>query len=181
MRERICVHAQSVQKGGLSLALKKIGKTVLYIFGVIIPNITFCMIFIAFMVAILSRYVFRQPVAWTYEISVLGFMWTMFFGVGKAIDMDEHVVFGLVYDVLKPWGKLACKLLYNTILIVLLALMCNPAWKAAMRSTMVTGVLNMPYKIVFFPFFLMTAEIIIRSGLNIIRSVKEYRLTKENA
>ena len=151
------------------MMLKKAGKTILYISGVIIPNISFCLIFIAFMIAMLSRYVFRQPVAWTYEISVLGFIWTMFFGVGKAIELDEHVVFGLVYDVLKPLGKFICKLLYNLVLVVLLALMFTPALKAAMRSTMVTGVLNMPYKIVFFPFFLMIAEIIIRSVQNIFR------------
>lgn len=161
------------------LVLKKILKAVTYFLGVIIPNISFCMIFIAFMVAILSRYVFRQPVAWTYEISVLGFMWTMFFGVGKAMELDEHVVFGLVYDTLKPFGKMLCKLIYNTALIVLLAILFVPALKAAMKSTMMTGVLKMPYKIVFAPFFLMLAEIIIRSGENIKKAVQEYRAERK--
>ena len=162
------------------IALKKILKTLSYIFDVVIPNISFSMIFIAFMVAILSRYVFRQPVAWTYEISVLGFMWTMFFGVGKAIELDEHVVFGLVYDTLKPFGKLFCKLLYNTVLIILLAILFIPALKAALKSTMMTGVLKMPYTIVFAPFFLMLAEIIVRSGQNIKKAVQEYRSERDS-
>lgn len=162
------------------MALKKILKTVNYIFGVIFPNISFCMIFIAFMVAILSRYIFRQPVAWTYEISVLGFMWTMFFGVGKAIELDEHVVFGLVYDTLKPFGKMLCKLLYNVALMILLAILFIPALRMALKSTMMTGVLKMPYKIIFAPFFLMLAEIVVRSGLNIKKAVQEYRAERNN-
>lgn len=162
------------------LALKKIVKAVNYVMGVVIPNIAFSMIFIAFMVAILSRYIFRQPVAWTYEISVLGFMWTMFFGVGKAIELDEHVVFGLVYDTLKPFGKLVCKLLYNAILMILLAILFIPALKMALKSTMMTGVLKMPYKIIFAPFFLMLIEIIIRSGLNLKKAVQEYRAERNN-
>ena len=162
------------------MTLKKILKAVDYIWGVVIPSISFSMIFIAFMIAILSRYVFRQPVAWTYEISVLGFMWTMFFGVGKAIEMDEHVVFGLVYDTLKPFGKMFCKLLYNTVLIVLLAILFIPALKMALKSTMMTGVLKMPYKIVFAPFFFMLAEVIVRSGQNIKKTIQEYRVERNS-
>ena len=161
------------------MAMRKLARAVSYFLGTIVPSVSFCMIFISFMIAILSRYVFRQPVAWTYEISVLGFMWTMFFGVGKAIETDEHVVFGLVYDVLKPRGKLICKLLYNTVLIVLLVILFEPAMRAALRSTMMTGVLKLPYKIVFAPFFLMLIEIVIRSAQNLVKAVREYRTAKE--
>ena len=82
--------------------LKKVGKAIVDFLGVFIPNITFLVIFITFMVTIISRYFFKTPVTWSYEISVLGYMWTMFFGVGKAMEADEHVVFGLVYDAVKP-------------------------------------------------------------------------------
>lgn len=81
---------------------KKIGKKIVDFLGVFIPNITFLVIFLTFMVTIVSRYFFKTPVTWSYEVSVLGYMWTMFFGVGKAMEADEHVVFGLVYDAVKP-------------------------------------------------------------------------------
>ena len=161
------------------MALKKFFKALMYFLGVVIPNISFSLIFITFMIAILSRYIFRQPVAWTYEISVLGFMWTMFFGVGKAIELDEHVVFGLVYDTLKPLGRLLSKLVYNTILILLLAILFVPALRSALKSTMMTGVLKMPYTIIFAPFFFMLADIIIRSGINIKKAVQESRIERK--
>ena len=68
---------------------KKIGKKIADFLGVFIPNITFLVIFLTFMVTIVSRYFFKTPVTWSYEVSVLGYMWTMFFGVGKAMEADE--------------------------------------------------------------------------------------------
>ena len=93
---------------------KKIGKKIVDFLGVFIPNITFLVIFLTFMVTIVSRYFFKTPVTWSYEVSVLGYMWTMFFGVGKAMEADEHVVFGLVYDAVKPRTQFIFKVVYNT-------------------------------------------------------------------
>lgn len=99
---------------------KKIGKKIVDFLGVFIPNITFLVIFLTFMVTIVSRYFFKTPVTWSYEVSVLGYMWTMFFGVGKAMEADEHVVFGLVYDAVKPRTQFIFKVVYNTFLLILL-------------------------------------------------------------
>ena len=53
---------------------KKIGKKIVDFLGVFIPNITFLVIFLTFMVTIVSRYFFKTPVTWSYEVSVLGYM-----------------------------------------------------------------------------------------------------------
>ena len=87
---------------------KSTGRKILDFFEIGVTSISFIVIFVTFMISILSRYIFRIPVTWTYEISILGYMWTMFFGVGKAIDNDEHVVFSLVYDKISPKGKRFC-------------------------------------------------------------------------
>lgn len=108
--------------------LKKVGKAIVDFLGVFIPNITFLVIFITFMVTIISRYFFKTPVTWSYEISVLGYMWTMFFGVGKAMEADEHVVFGLVYDAVKPRTQFIFKVVYNVFLLILLLLCFVPCW-----------------------------------------------------
>ena len=152
--------------------VKSLGSKILSIFEVGVTSIAFVVIFITFMISILSRYVFRIPVTWTYEISILGYMWTMFFGVGKAIDNDEHVVFSLVYDKLSSKGKRVCLILYNAMLTVLLLIAFIPCVQAMMKSTMTTGVLKLPYKIVFSPFFFMFIEIIIKSAFNIVKAVK---------
>lgn len=155
--------------------LKEVGKRLLTLFNIIIPSISFTVIFITFLIAIGSRYIFKHPVTWTYELSILGYMWTMFFCVGISIKTDEHVVFGLVYDKLNDRWKMITRVAYNVILVALLIACLVPCTNAMLRNSMVTGVLQMPFKIVFAPFIYMLVEIIIRSILNIVQVIKEYR------
>ena len=52
--------------------------------------------------------------------------------------------------------------------------------KMALKSTMMTGVLKMPYKIIFAPFFLMLGRNHDPVGpWNIKKAVQEYRVEKE--
>lgn len=164
------------------MQMKEIGKKVSYVLGTIIPNITFVIIFLTFMVNIFSRYVLKAPVAWTYEVSILAYMWTMFFGVGKAMAMDEHVVFGLVYDHMGPKMKMVLKITSNIILIALIAIAFFPSIKSLMSKRMITGVLKLPFTVVFAPLIYMFAEIIVRSfidlRINIIELNKEITKSK---
>ena len=157
---------------------RKTGKWIMNFLGVGVTSVCFTIIFITFMVSIISRYVFRVPVAWSYEISVLGYMWTMFFGVGKAMEKDEHVVFSLVYDSLQPRGQYICKVIYNILLAVLLSVAFVPCIQSMLKKKNVTGVLQMPHAVVFAPFIYMLAEVIVRSIINVFKAKKEYELNK---
>ena len=158
--------------------LKRIGKKIVDFLGVAVPGITFIVIFLTFMVTILSRYLFKTPVTWSYEVSVLGYMWTMFFGVGKAMEADEHVVFGLVYDAVKPLTQFLFKVIYNAFLLILLVVCFVPCWHSLVGKQMVTGVLKLPYTVVFAPFMYMLAEVIIRTGINIKKAFDDYKKVK---
>lgn len=158
----------------------KIGKKITDFLGFIIPNITFVMIFLTFMMTITSRYILRTPITWSYEISVLAYMWTMFFGVGKAMEADEHVVFGLVYDNLSNKGQVILKVIYNIALILLLGIALLPCIDSLLSKKMVTGVLKLPYTIVFSPMIYMFVEIIIRSILDIVKTIKNFMHSIEN-
>lgn len=156
------------------------GKRILDFFDVTVTSVSFLVIFVTFMISIISRYFLRVAVAWTYEISILGYMWTMFFGVGRALRNDEHVVFSLVYDKLDNRGKRRCLVLYNALLAVLLLLIFVPGVQAMLGSNSRTGVLKLPYKAVFAPFFFMTAELIVVAVMNVRRAVR-MNVTDEKA
>jgi TRAP-type C4-dicarboxylate transport system permease small subunit len=141
----------------------------------IITDCTFLLIFITFMLTIISRYIFRKPITWSYEVSVLAYMWTMFFGVGLGMKRDEHVVFGLVYDLLKPYGQFMFKMIYNIFLIVLLLVCFIPCCQSLLSSTMITGVLKIPYKVAFAPCIFMFVDIIVRSFCNLSKARAEYK------
>lgn len=151
---------------------KSIGMKVLVFFEVTMTSISFMVVFVTFMISIISRYFLRTAVSWTYEVSILGYMWTMFFGVGRALRNDEHVVFSLVYDKLSPKGERVCLIMYNIMLAGLLSIVFIPCVQAMLGSNSKTGVLGLPYKVAFSPFFFMFAEIIIISILNVIKAVK---------
>ncbi len=154
---------------------KKILKGLTYFLGTIIPNMTFVVIFVTFMVTIISRYILKTPVAWSYEISILAYMWTMFFGVGRAMSRDEHVVFGLVYDSVKPRTKLIFKITSNLILIILIAVAFVPSINSLLSKRMVTGVLKLPFSVVFAPLIYMFAEIVIRSIIDLKTNIMDLR------
>ncbi len=153
----------------------KIGKGLVYVLGTVIPNITFTVIFVTFMITIISRYVLKAPVAWSYEISILAYMWTMFFGVGKAMTADEHVVFGLVYDSMKPRVQKIFKISANLLLIITLVVVFIPSIHSLLSKRMVTGVLKLPFSVVFAPLIFMFAEIIIRSIMDLVKNIKEVK------
>jgi TRAP-type C4-dicarboxylate transport system permease small subunit len=153
---------------------RKIIKTITDFFGIFVVDVSFIVIFITFLLTIFSRYIFKQPITWSYEISVLGYIWTMFFGVGKAMEHDEHVVFGLVYDKASPKVKLIFLVFYNAFLIVLLLLSFYPCLTSLLSKRMVTGVLKLPFKVVFAPFIYMLADIAIRSAINIRKAFQRY-------
>jgi TRAP-type transport system small permease protein len=154
---------------------KKIIKSIADFLGVTVVNISFIIIFVTFLLTIVSRYIFKHPVTWSYEISVLAYMWTMFFGVGKAMETDEHVVFGLVYDKRTPAGKFVFLLIYNITLIALLVISFIPCVQSLLSKRMVTGVLKFPYKIIFAPFIYMMIDIIVRSFINIRKAYITYK------
>lgn len=124
---------------------------------------------------IICRYVLRFAIPWSYEVSILGYMYCMFFGSGIALKRDEHVVFSLLYDKLPPIGQLISKLVYNAALVVLIAIIFTPCLNSLMASTMKTGILKMPYKVVFAPFLWMLFECAFRCLFYMKASWDEYK------
>ena len=153
-------------------------KGVAKVFSEGITSISFLIIFVVFMAQIIARYFFKTSIGWSNEVSILGYMYCMYFGTGRALTADEHVVFSLVYDKLPNVGKLISKLLCYAAMIVLLGVTIVPSYNAIMKMTNVTGVLKMPYKVVFFPYMWLLVESIVRSVFCIRDAFVEY---KENS
>ena len=145
------------------------------VWGVWLPCLIFVCLFLCFVATIVLRYFFRKSLSWGNELAVLCYMWIMFWGCGKAMENDEHVVFSLVYDKCSPKVQMLMKIAYNLILAVLVALAFKPSLTLMLKSTMKTGILKIPYKIAFAPFFWMLGEIIVRSLINVKKAIDEYK------
>ena len=152
--------------------LRKVFVKIVDFLGIFVPTISFAIIFITFMISIISRYILKTPVTWAYEISVLAYMWTMFFASGKALEVQEHVVFGLVYDGLSDEKKKFCRILYNVLLVILLTVSFKACTVSMLTKKSVTGVLKLPFKWIFAPFLFMFLDIIIRSAYEVYLEFK---------
>lgn len=42
---------------------------------------------------VVKRYIFKAPLTWGYELSILSFMWVSFFGAAHALKSRSHIVF----------------------------------------------------------------------------------------
>ena len=152
----------------------RLGDKIMTVLSEGVPMVAFLVVFVTFMMTIICRYVLRFAIPWSYEVSILGYMYCMFFGSGIALKRDEHVVFSLLYDKLPPVGKLISKLAYNLALIVLICIIFTPCLNSLMASTMKTGILKMPYKVVFAPFLWMLFECAFRCLFYMRTSWTEY-------
>ena len=59
-------------------------------------------IFLSFVLQIVSRYIIQKPLGWTLEASLLGWLWLVFWSGAFTLREDEHVRFTVLYDVVRP-------------------------------------------------------------------------------
>lgn len=88
------------------------------VFEIYIPVTAFTVMFVTFIIQIIARYVFKYPLTWAYEVTVIGFSWTVIFGASYAMRTRSHVKFTLIYDMLSGKKAALLRLLGNVIILV---------------------------------------------------------------
>jgi TRAP-type C4-dicarboxylate transport system permease small subunit len=67
--------------------------------------VIFGVMFIGFIVQIVSRYVFNSPVAWSLEVCLIAYLWVVFWTCDVLINERQHIVFDVLYNLAKPTRK----------------------------------------------------------------------------
>jgi TRAP-type C4-dicarboxylate transport system permease small subunit len=65
----------------------------------------FAAMFGAFVVQVVSRYVFNDPVSWTIEVCSIAYVWIVFFASGTIVTARQHITFDMLYVTLGPRWK----------------------------------------------------------------------------
>ena len=73
--------------------LKKVGKFIRDCVELYIPIAAFLIMFAVFVVQIIARYVFKNPMQWAYEVTVMGYLWMVVLGACYAYRDRSHVTF----------------------------------------------------------------------------------------
>ncbi len=75
--------------------------------------------FVAFVIQIVSRYVFNFPVGWTYEVSLLTWLWAVLWGAAFVLTEEEEIRFDIIYSLVGPLTRRVFAVLSGVALLVL--------------------------------------------------------------
>ncbi len=70
----------------------------LHRFAEAVAALLLAVIFIAFMVQIVMRYVFNSPVGWTTEVSLAAWLWLVLWGAAFVLKDDEEIRIDFIAD-----------------------------------------------------------------------------------
>src|SRR5215469_16384292 len=68
----------------------------------LVAALLFAAMFAAFVIQVVSRYVFDDPVSWTLEICSITYIWIVFFAGALAVEQRQHITFDMLYKSLRP-------------------------------------------------------------------------------
>jgi len=137
------------------------------------PILTFSVMFLIFIVQIISRYAFSYPLTWSYEVTVIGFSWTVILGACYAMRTDNHVKFTLLYDLLSTKKAAVLRLLGNLIIIVAFILLIVPSARyVTFMNFQSTAVLKIKLSWIFAPFVYFLISIIMYTFNEIMEDFK---------
>ncbi len=59
----------------------------------------------AFLLQVFMRYVVNRPLNWTSEVSVIFYIWVVFWGAAFVVRPREHVAFTMLFDAAPPKAR----------------------------------------------------------------------------
>ena len=75
--------------------------------------------FAAFIVQIVFRYVFNLPVGWTSELSVVMWLWLVLWGSAFVLREKEEIRFDLIYAAVGRRARIAMAIVFSVAIILL--------------------------------------------------------------
>lgn len=90
-----------------------------------VAALSFAVMFFAFIVQVVSRYVFNAPVAWTLELCAISYVWVVFWTCDILVSERQQIVFDVIYNWFKP-GPRRWLAIFNTASLGLVFLAALP-------------------------------------------------------
>jgi TRAP-type C4-dicarboxylate transport system permease small subunit len=75
--------------------------------------------FLAFIVQIVFRYLFSFPIGWTSELTVVCWLWLVLWGSAFVLTEREEIRFDLIYGAVGPRARIAMAVVFSIAVIVL--------------------------------------------------------------
>ncbi len=136
----------------------------------LISAAAFAAMFGAFMIQIVSRYVFNAPVSWSLEICSIGYIWIVFFTSNVLVSERQHIIFDVLYHVFPPRQKRVLAIfLTATLGIIFLAALPTTLEYLSFLGRRKTMILRLPMDIVYSCFGIFMIAVVVGAALRIRR------------
>jgi TRAP-type C4-dicarboxylate transport system permease small subunit len=126
----------------------------------------FAIMFAAFLVGVVSRYVFNDPVSWSIEVCSIAYVWIVFFSGATIVPMSQHITFDMLYKAARPGVRRAFAIVSAaSIGLVFLAGLPTTLEYIGFVGQKRTLMLHIPLSYVYSCFGIFMVAAIIRSAL----------------
>lgn len=143
------------------------------IIEIYIPLVAFLLMFVTFIIQIVARYIFNYPFTWAYEVTVIGFSWTVILGACYAMRMRSHVTFTLIYDMLSKEKAAIIRFLGNAIILITFSLLLIPSLNyVKFMNFQATSVFKIKLSWIFSPFVYFLFSTILYTIEEVIEDLK---------
>lgn len=124
----------------------------------------FGLMFAAFIIQIVSRYVFNAPVSWTLEVCAITYVWVVFWTCGLLVSERQQIVFDVIYHAIRPrarrWVAIANTSALGLIFLAALPGTLDYVWFLRRRYSML---LQVPMLLVYACFVIFMIAVVVHS------------------
>ena len=121
--------------------------------------------FSAFVVQIVFRYVFNFPVGWTSELTVALWLWLVLWGAAFVVRESEEIRFDLVVGAVGRRQRIAMGIVTSLALIVLYAASLPASWSyVAFMKVEKSSYLKVPMNWMFSIYVVFLVAVLVRYG-----------------
>ena len=157
---------------------KKIFFKIRDLYEIAVPTLAFAMLFGMFMWGILCRYVLKRSATYANEIQIMGYLWTVLPAALWARRRNDHVCFSMLYDSLRPRGQRWIRILGNLFMVVTYCFLLSGSIKYIVNLRQRSMSLQIPLKILYFPFPILVAGILVYSLWDFCMDVRDIYLER---
>ena len=139
-------------------------------------------LFCVFIIQIIARFFFNHPMAWTDELAVVLYIWTVLWCAAFVCKDTEHVRFDLAYNVASPLVQRVMRLVGSVTLVGLVGYGLAGNWDYIwfMRRER-TPVLDISFFWVFVPFMFLLVSLVVRNVYAVWQTLRQAQGERSNA
>jgi C4-dicarboxylate transporter DctQ subunit len=129
--------------------------------------------FVAFLLQIVSRYVFNNPIGWTQEVCLTTWLWLVFWGSAFVLDERDQVKFDVIYH----WVGYRARRIFALVSAAALLMGFLASFPATLDyitfyKIKKSATLGIRLDVVFSVYGLFALAVIVRSALRILHLVR---------